>query len=128
MRASLLALALLACNGDKSSSTGAPTLSDVQAQVFTPSCAYATCHAAPGASGLVLEDGASYDALVNVDSADNPGHTFVIPGNSADSYLMHKLNGGPDITGFQMPNTGVPLDADLIQLVADWIDDGAQDN
>ncbi|MEZ4234618.1 MAG: hypothetical protein R3F59_00315 [Myxococcota bacterium] len=122
----MIAWLLLACaDGAGKGDTGAPpTLARVQAEVFAPSCAFSTCHAAPGASGLVLEDGRTYDAVVDVDSADNPGHVLVVPGDSAGSYLAAKLRGDADILGEPMP-VGAPLDDARLQLVLDWIDAGA---
>ena len=123
-------LALLACGpttGDSGEGT-APTLSEVQEQVFTASCAFSTCHADPGASGLVLEDGASWAALVTVESADNPGAVLVIPGDAEGSYLVQKLRGTDGIVGEQMPSTGDAVDETRLQLVVDWIDAGAADD
>ena len=126
----MILVALLACGGGKADSTAPmdPTLSNVQSEVLTASCAFSTCHAAPGASGLVLEEGASWAALVSVESADNPGAILVIPGDSDGSYLMAKLRGDAGIVGASMPSTGDPLDDTLLQLVADWIDAGAADD
>src|SRR5688500_1269407 len=124
----ILAL-LLPCAGseDGGADTGAdPTLTRVQDEVFTPSCAFSTCHASPGASGLVLDAGRSHEALVGVESADSPGRTLVVPGDSDDSYLMAKLRGDPGIAGVIMPYTGGELEAERLQLVADWIDAGAE--
>jgi hypothetical protein len=126
----LLLLAALGCDGDAttdSATPAAPTLTEVQAEVFGPSCAFSTCHAAPGASGLVLEDGQSHAELVDVPSADAAGRTLVVPGDSEGSYLVAKLRGDPGITGFRMP-TGDALDDARLQLVIDWIDAGALDD
>lgn len=117
------ALLLSACTGEKDSDAPV-TLAEVQDVVFTPSCAFATCHAAPGESGLVLEEGASLAALVNVDSVDNPGNILVIPGDSEASYLIAKLRGDAGIVGELMP-VGAALEADRLQLVVDWINTGA---
>lgn len=133
MRGALAVLVLAAgCGGDGAATDSAPTdaaptLTQVQAEVFGPSCAFSSCHAAPGASGLVLEDGLSHAALVNVPSADASGKTLVVPGDAEASYLVAKLRGDPGIAGFQMP-TGNPLDEARLQLVIDWIDAGALDD
>ncbi|MEQ1568367.1 MAG: hypothetical protein ABMA64_22210 [Myxococcota bacterium] len=119
----MIALALAACAGEDP----APTLTQVQDEVLTPSCAFSTCHASPGASGLVLDPGASWDALVDAESIDNPGQVFVVPGDSEASYLVHKLRGDDGIVGFQMP-AAAPVSADQLQLVIDWIDAGALDD
>jgi hypothetical protein len=102
-----------------------PTLANVQAEVFTPSCAFSTCHASPGASGLVLEEGASHGALVGVESADAPGNTLVVAGDAEGSYLVHKLRGDEGIVGEIMPQNSGGLEAELVDLVIAWIDAGA---
>ncbi len=118
---------LVACGGDPTTSTAPPTLSDVQADVFDASCAFSTCHAAPGASGLVLEPGRAHGALVDVESADAPGRTLVVPGDPEGSYLVAKLRGDADLVGDPMPD-GAPLDDGRLQLVIDWIAAGAADD
>lgn len=133
MRAGLALVALaVGCSGDGGTTDSAPTaadptLTEVQAQVFGPSCAFSSCHAAPGASGLVLEDGLAHAELVNVASVDAPGKTLVVPGDAEGSYLVAKLRGDPGISGFQMP-TGDALDDARLQFVIDWIDAGALDD
>jgi hypothetical protein len=122
--APVLAL-LAACAGG---GEPAPTLSELQGEVFTPSCTFSTCHASPGASGLVLEPGATWGALVEVESADAPGEVFVVPGDSEGSYLMAKLRGDAGIVGEAMPSGGGPLEAERADRVAAWIDAGALDD
>jgi hypothetical protein len=121
---------LLSCVGpDEGSDTGTdPTFARVQEEVFTPSCAFSTCHASPGASGLVLDEGKSHASLVEVESADSPGRTLVIAGDSDASYLIAKMRGDPDIVGELMPLTGGALEAERLQLVMDWIDAGATED
>lgn len=124
----MIALALAACAGDPTDDPGLePTLTNVQAEVFTPSCSFSTCHASPGASGLVLEDGGSHGSLVDVESADNPGAVLVIPGDAEGSYLVAKLRGDPGIVGASMPQNG-DIDPTMVELVVDWIDAGAQND
>lgn len=124
---------LLACAGggdsagDSAETSIDPTLANVQAEVFTASCAFSTCHAAPGASDLVLDDGESWAELVTVESVDNPGQILVVPGDAQASYLVAKLQGAAGIVGEDMP-PGAPVDAVKIQLVTDWIDAGAADD
>lgn len=105
---------------------GAPTLAEVQAEVFTPSCTFSSCHgASAAAAGLDLTEDAAFAELVNVASADAPGETLVIPGDADESYLVKKLRGEAGIAGDPMPPGGTPLDADRLALVVDWIDAGA---
>lgn len=124
----MIAASLAACNGGKGGDTGSQaTLTEVQAKVFSPSCGLSSvCHASPGGGNLILEEGKSYAELVGVPS-DGTGDILVIEGDSANSYLMAKLNGDAGIAGFPMPQGG-GLDPSMVQLVADWIDAGALDD
>ena len=110
-----------------SAETFAPTLTNVQEQVFDKSCAFSTCHGEGGGSGeLSLLPGVSHANLVGVASDGDPTQTRVIPADPDNSYLIKKMEGASDIVDDPMP--AVPLDADRIQLVRDWIAEGAQDN
>jgi hypothetical protein len=116
---SFLIAALLAGCGAKED----PSFTNVRDEVLLPSCGFSTCHGS-GTGGLSLDEAGAYDALVDVDSSGSPGNTLVIPGDPDNSYLVRKLEGGPDIVGDQMPPGG-ELDADRLQLLRDWIEAGA---
>lgn len=122
VRPLLIALSLSACGGGKVD----PTFTNVRDEVLLPTCGFSTCHGA-GTGGLTLDEAGAYDALVDVDSTGSPGNTLVIPGDPDNSYLVRKLEGGPDIAGDQMPPGGQIAD-DQLQLVRDWIEAGAQDD
>lgn len=96
----------------------------IESEIFMPSCAYSSCHGG-GEGGLILGQGMSYDELVGVEAVGVPGEIRVVPGDSAASYLMAKLNGTAGIVGDVMP-PDAPLDAELIDRVAAWIDAGAE--
>lgn len=126
---------LLACAGGTSDSadtgdsaeTFAPTLTNVQEQVFDKSCAFSTCHGEGGGSGdLSLLPGVSRVNLVNVPSDGDPTQTRVIPADPDNSYLIKKMEGASGIVDDPMPQ--VPLDANRLALVREWIAEGAQDN
>lgn len=104
--------------------------SQIQAQIFTPSCAKAGCHAASAASaGLVLEAGRAYGELVGRPSTQNGGLARVAPGDPERSYLILKLRGDPSITGQRMPQNGPPfLTPEQIDGIAAWIRAGAPNN
>lgn len=51
----------------------------------------------------------------------------VVPGNSAQSLLVRKISANPPF-GDRMPFGGFPLPDSLVQIVKDWIDQGALDN
>ena len=95
----------------------------LQAHVFTPYCT--GCHAGAGAPlGLRLTDDASYAALVNQVSVEQPGLKRVAPGNPGGSYLLQKVAGSAAVGG-RMPLGGPPLPDDAIAALRQWITDGA---
>jgi len=100
-------------------------------QVFTESCALSGCHNANSHEGnLVLnEEELSYSSLVDVDAfhEDAPeGLKRVVPGDSANSFLIQKLRGGAGLAGAQMPQGFPALDDAIIDMIAGWIDRGAK--
>lgn len=106
-----------------------PTLDQIQAVIFGPMCSI--CHSGTGStSGIMdmdLRDAdASHATLVNVTSAQDSNFTRVLPGQSANSYLVHKLQGVATVGG-QMP-PGTPLTAAQIAAIEQWINDGALRN
>jgi hypothetical protein len=68
----------------------------------------------------------SYTNLVNVASKSCPGRLFVVPGDSADSYLMDKVNGVLGLCAGSSMRTG--LTDPQVQMIANWIDQGAANN
>jgi uncharacterized protein (TIGR03118 family) len=107
----------------------ATTLTELQTLVFTPICS--VCHNGSG-GGLPgsqdLRAGQTYASLVNVPSIQKPALMRVKPGDSANSYLVHKLQGSPDIEGTRMPQGGPFLDQATMDKVRSWIDSGAPNN
>jgi hypothetical protein len=107
---------------------------DVQ-PIFTMNCAVAGCHDSfTASSGQVLEEGRLFDAgtgIVGVASQGAPLLLRVQPFDSQASYLIHKLQGTQGNVGGkgdQMPLFGTPLNDKVIQVIRDWIDEGAQNN
>lgn len=104
-----------------------PDFSAIQANVFTPDCATSGCHS--GASppgGLNLDAANSYAMLVGVQSSQNMALQRVEPGDPANSYLVQKLEGTAS-GGQQMP-PGAPLPQAEIDVIRQWIQDGAIDD
>jgi len=132
-----LLLALAACGGGGEDApppappppTGIqPTLTSIQNNVFTPSCAKTLCHAGPGAqAGLRLDPGFSWGLLVNVKSSQDMTLTRVIPGNPDSSLLIQKLEGTAPI-GERMPADMLYLQQATVDVIRQWIQDGAQNN
>ena len=102
------------------------TLAEIQTTIFTPTCATVGCHNGQShAENLNLIDGASYSQLVSVLSTVNASLLRVDPGHPETSFLITKLVGPPPGEGSPMPLTGGPLPAEQIQLIRDWILQGA---
>lgn len=108
---------------------GAPTLAEVQAQVFTPSCALSGCHLGAGAPfGLDLSEGRAYTNTVGVRSGEVPALFRIAPGDPDASYLVHKVEGREGIVGARMPLGRPPLSEQRIALLREWIADGAPES
>jgi hypothetical protein len=106
-----------------------PTLTQVQEEIFTPTCAQSECHDRQTArSGLVLEAGLAYANLVNVASQERPAVMRVAPGAPDDSYLYLKITRALPPEGDRMPQGLLPLPGRLISLVQAWIEAGAPNN
>lgn len=104
-----------------------PNFSEIQANVFTPSCATSGCHAgAAPAQGLNLDATNSYAMLVGVASQQSAGVQRVNPGNPNTSYLIQKLE-GTAASGGRMPPAGALQQSD-INTIRQWITDGAIDD
>ena len=101
-----------------------PTLDEIQVNVFTPSCAQSFCHGEALSANLDLRPGASFSNLVNVPSVEIDG-LRVVPFEPDASYLICKLENCPEIVGSQMPVIGGPLDQSVIDVIREWIANGA---
>ena len=105
-----------------------PTFTQVQ-EVFTGNCAFSGCHAGPSpAANQSLEAGVAFEMIVGVPSVQQSNLFRIDPSNPDDSYLIRKLEGGPDISGSQMPLGASPLPQSTIDLIRDWISAGALNN
>ena len=141
---SVLVLPLVAAGCDESLSDVAgptpglePTFSSIQQEIFDTTdssgrAACTQCHRTGGAAagtGLILTSDVSYGNLVNRPSRLRPGETLVIPGDPANSYMVRKLQGGPNITGERMPRTSGPFLTDgQMSIIRRWITEGAANN
>lgn len=102
--------------------------------IFTVGCAVSGCHTGEtlafggfSGAGLILLAEQSYGqlvGLVGIASKLDKDRLRVVPGNSAASLLMQKLESNEDV-GPGMPLGGDPLPAETLQLIRDWIDQGA---
>ena len=88
--------------------------------IFNNNCT--SCHVNGGGyfGGLDLS---TFDNLMLGNSNNGP---VVTPGDGAGSYIIQKLEG--TAPGLQMPAYADPLSSDLINLISQWIDEGAMNN
>jgi CHRD domain-containing protein/Big-like domain-containing protein len=108
----------------------APTLTQLQATIFTPICS--VCHngvgtALPGALNLTTA-ATTYKAWVGQFTLEQPTVEFVSPGNPNTSYVIQKLMGAVTISGKQMPLGGPYLSPAQISMISQWIAAGPQNN
>ena len=92
-----------------------PSFQDDILPILTNRCAFAGCHVAGGPYGIDLR---TYDAVI---AGGNDG-AIVIAGNARRSELVEVIVEG------EMPPNGPPLPAAQIQLIIDWINEGAKNN
>ena len=136
----LATLVLAACSGGSGGDNGNtgnpnpppaafnPVFSEIQSNVFTPSCAVSGCHTGGSApQGLRLDEANSYGLLVDQPSSEVPATLRVAPGDPDNSYLIQKLEGTASV-GAQMPLNGTPLPQSTIDIIRQWITDGALDD
>jgi len=134
----LIAAALTGCagsgqgldqNGQPVGSGGSSTpltadLASIEANVFTPICS--RCHIGAGApEGLQLDAAHAYDLLVGVPSVEEPSLLRVQAGSPDQSYMVLKIQGSPGIAGVRMPFGGPYLPQSTIDVIRQWITDGA---
>ena len=99
--------------------------------IFTTACA--GCHSEGGLadlSGIALRLTAdvSYSLLVSQQSVQRPDLTLVVPGDPDSSLLFLKISSDTPPVGARMPRSAPPLSQLEIDLIRDWIDEGALNN
>ncbi len=112
---------------------GPPTWASVEA-VLSRSCAFSSCHGALRAYPRLSAESA-YAALTTGMSMQVPSLRLVAPGNPAQSWLMHKLDGTlssqPMCAGTNNPcGTSMPQGSELLPaheraMIRAWIEMGA---
>ena len=93
---------------------------DIQ-PIFDANCI--GCHGAGGNGGLDLRNGLSHANLVEV-AANTSSGILVVAGDAASSVLRQRMGG--TLVGVMPP--GGSLQASVLELVTEWIDDGAMNN
>ncbi|MFQ5641359.1 MAG: hypothetical protein ACE5IR_25550 [bacterium] len=83
-------------------------------------------------NGLDLTRGNSYNKIVSQPTFELPDTApvmRVLPGDPDGSYLIQKISSASPKSGSRMPLDGPPfLSQNAIQLIRDWIEEGAPDN
>jgi hypothetical protein len=106
----------------------------IQQGIFNVHCALSGCHTGLSPTGdMDLSEGFgqnAYDDILNVPSQGKPAIVRIKPNSVDESYLYMKITGAAGIFGTVMPpaSSGDTLSAQDIQTIADWIDEGAQNN
>jgi len=105
-----------------------PNFSEIQANVLAPTCATTGCHLGAGApQGLRLDDANSFGMMVGVASSEASSILRVAPGDPDNSYLIQKMEGTASV-GAQMPLNAPPVEQVSIDVIRQWISDGAIDD
>lgn len=105
---------------------------DVQ-PILSRYCAKSGCHGSTNPpQGLNMDVGSAYFNLVGVTAIEAPTLKRIQPGNTALSYLVHKLEGTQGTvggSGQQMPPIGNEAPSlDNVALIKQWITEGAGQN
>jgi hypothetical protein len=117
----LLTFAGRASAADKPAKTAQETPQERVQAIVDEQCAFAGCHTGANApQNLDMSEEMLIASLVGVKSADGLG-LRVKPGDPANSYLIRKLRGGPNIKGERMPRGRKPLTNPEIAVFEAWI-------
>jgi hypothetical protein len=147
VRATLLALACAGCLDTVGPDVGAPLRAscssvdsdpatdvhfdaDIRIGIFGRADVHCTrCHTPGGATPIGLDvGGLDLSSEATLVEGGVHGTAIVVPGDPCSSLLVQKLGEAPPF-GARMPLDGPPyLDALDLQLISDWIAEGAHDN
>lgn len=96
----------------------------IQNEIFTSTCVQ--CHGGSNtpAADLYLTKERSYAALVGQPSKKLEGETLVIPGDAKNS-VLHKVINKDYATGLRFNHEDMITSAKKLNLIDDWIDNGA---
>jgi len=103
---------------------------DIQ-PIFNNRCV--VCHRVGGVADLAgirlkLVEDVSYDLLVQQPSIQRPELTIVVPGDAQSSLVFLKVSSDSPPVGARMPLGGLPVPANELGLIRDWINQGALNN
>lgn len=111
-------------SGSSGSTKCSPANTDsIQKTLLTPRCATAGCHVgAKPAADLDLSGPDLESRLLGRPTANCPGQTLVVPGDSAASYLYQSVAQEKPTCGQRMPSSAAALDHTDIDCLRTWID------
>ena len=92
-----------------------PSFSTDISPILTKRCAIAKCHVVDGPHDIDLR---TYESLMN----GGDDGAIVIAGDARESEIVEEIVEG------KMPPDGPPLEAAHIQLIIDWVNEGAKNN
>ncbi len=114
-------------NGGERTILDDPWFGENIAEIFNRrGCSSRSRHGSAQSAGLDLRSGSAYGELVNVE-ATQAAVPRVIPGDTAGSYLVVKLEGRQTV-GSHMPLGGSALDNIDLTNIKNWINRGAKNN
>lgn len=119
---------------DTGTGPAAATFTEVYSQIIGPVCSGCHTDGTGATSGKLVMDSQAhaYAALVGVTAAGagcgTSGESRVVAGDSASSLMWQKVSMTMPPCGAQMPLGETPLTSAEVQLIAEWIDDGAQND
>ncbi len=115
-----------------------PTFTRDVVPLFQGSCGFGSgCHGTARPAGYVQltlgsEDAAALLARLKATSIREPSLPLVDPGNPSGSFLLRKVTGdfaglpcGPNACGERMPQRNMPLPQESLDLLEQWIQQGA---
>lgn len=110
-------------NGNGEEPPPEPTFTNVQ-EIFNGSCGGTECHIGERTNGVRLD---SYEDVTESEGLQY-GELVVQEEDAAGSPLVDKIESDNPEYGVRMPEGGPYLSDDEIELIKEWIDDGAEDN
>lgn len=108
---------------DDGSTPTEPTFTNVQ-EIFESSCGGVNCHISNQRSGVRID---TYDNATNSEG-DQYGKLVIQEGDAAGSPIVDKIESSNPEHGDRMPPGGPFLSSDEIDLIKEWINDGAKNN
>ncbi len=105
-----------------------PTMSSIHDKIISRSCNSESCHGGTSPKGSLdlSTPQSSYDGLVGITADAEPSYTLVVAGDPDNSLFYLILLG--DVGAIDQMPTGFELDAEEVEAVRQWIEDGAENN